>query len=77
MFPALHEPDGRLSYHFLLLGYAAFALLGTLLFILEKVIQHDELVGKGYYVMFTPFLPCVCWAAYMSHKAARLKRKEE
>ena len=51
--PALHEPDGRLSYHFLLLGCAAF--------ILEKVIQHEELIRKGNYVMFTPFLPSVIY----------------
>ncbi len=77
MLSALHEPDGRLSYNFLLLGYAAFALLGTLLFILEKVMQYDELVGKGYYIMFTPFIPCVFWAAYMANKATRLKSKVE
>jgi len=73
----LCEPDERLSYRFLLLGYAAFATLGVLLFILEKVMQYEELVGKGYYIMFIPFVPCLFWSIYMKNKAARVKSKGE
>ena len=33
--------------------------LGDAAFILEKVIRHDELVGKGHFIMFIPFLTFV------------------
>lgn len=74
LFSMLYEPDERLSYSFLLLGYASFSALGLLLFILEKFVVFEELDGKGYWLIFTPFVPCLLWS-YLMNRAAQAKNK--
>ena len=70
----LYEPDERVSYRFILVGYASFAAIGLILLILEKLVIFEELAGKGYWLIFAPFLPCFLWS-YVMHK--RAKRKVE
>jgi hypothetical protein len=72
VFEFLYTPNKDISYAFILYAYLAATVTFAVLLVLDLV-AHIEAV-KGYYIIFTPFIPCLVWAVFMKNLADKRER---
>lgn len=75
MLEFLYRTQDNISYSFILISYAICSAICILLIGLEYGARLEAV--QGYWVVFSPFLPCLLWAAAMKSQADRERSTHE
>ncbi|OQR95544.1 hypothetical protein THRCLA_22119 [Thraustotheca clavata] len=57
------EPAETINYNFVAGMYGLFTLLFGVLYVLHSITEAVE----GFYIVFSPFLPCFLWSLVVRH----------
>lgn len=71
----LYSPIADINYNFISLVYALASLLCIGLYVLDVVLKVES--SKGYWLIFSPFIPGLLWALYMRAGWLKLLAKQE
>ena len=71
----LYSPSADINYNFIAVVYALASLLCVGLYVLDVVMKVDS--SKGYWLIFSPFIPGLLWALYMRAGWLKLLAKQE
>jgi hypothetical protein len=69
MLEFLYRPQPGVSYDFIFVCYSISIIICGILFAVESVYKVDTI--KGFWIVFSPFLPCWIWALWMKARAAK------
>lgn len=68
MLEFLYVKRHDISYDVLCVVYFVAVLLGIAFILMERVLDISSV--EGYWIVMSPFLPCLFWGIYMKYVAA-------